>query len=46
MSWPTPIPQGMQNCLHAGVRSLEHGNLLDAATAKMIAEKSAFLVPT
>ena len=39
-------PKALQNCLHAGVRSLEHGNLLDAETAKMIAEKGAFLVPT
>jgi imidazolonepropionase-like amidohydrolase len=39
-------PKALQNCLQAGVRSLEHGNLLDAETAKMIAEKGAFLVPT
>ena len=42
----TYTPKAMQNCLHAGVRSLEHGNLLDAETAKMIAGKGAFLVPT
>jgi len=42
----TYTPKAMQNCLRAGVRSLEHGNLLDAETAKMIAEKGAFLVPT
>jgi len=29
-----------------GVRSIEHGNLIDAATAKLMAEKDAFLVPT
>jgi imidazolonepropionase-like amidohydrolase len=28
------------------VRSLEHGNLLDEETARMIAEKGAYLVPT
>jgi imidazolonepropionase-like amidohydrolase len=29
-----------------GVRTIEHGNLIDAATAKLMAEKDAFLVPT
>lgn len=29
-----------------GVRSIEHGNLLDAPTAAMMAERDAFLVPT
>jgi len=42
----TYTPKAMQNCLHAGVRSLEHGNLLDEETARMIAEKGAYLVPT
>ncbi len=39
-------PKAMQNCLEAGVRSLEHGNLLDTETARRIAEKGAYLVPT
>jgi imidazolonepropionase-like amidohydrolase len=39
-------PKAMQNCLQAGVRSLEHGNLLDAETARQIASKGAYLVPT
>src|SRR5436305_14370308 len=29
-----------------GVRSIEHGNLLDAPTAAVMAEHGAFLVPT
>ena len=29
-----------------GVRSIEHGNLIDAATAELMAEHDAFLVPT
>jgi imidazolonepropionase-like amidohydrolase len=29
-----------------GVRSIEHGNLLDAPTAALMAERGAFLVPT
>ena len=42
----TYTPRAIQNCLDAGVRSLEHGNLLDADTARKIAAKGAFLVPT
>jgi imidazolonepropionase-like amidohydrolase len=38
--------QSMQNCLEAGVRSLEHGNFLDERTAALIKEQDAFLVPT
>ena len=38
--------QSMQNCLEAGVRSLEHGNFLDERTAALIKERDAFLVPT
>lgn len=32
--------------IELGVRSIEHGNLIDAATARLMAEKQAFLVPT
>jgi imidazolonepropionase-like amidohydrolase len=39
-------PESMQNCLVAGVRSLEHGNFLDEATARLIKASEAFLVPT
>jgi imidazolonepropionase-like amidohydrolase len=39
-------PRAIQNCLQAGVRSIEHGNLLDEAIAALMAEKGAFFVPT
>jgi imidazolonepropionase-like amidohydrolase len=32
--------------VECGVRVIEHGNLIDAPTAKLMAEKGAFLVPT
>ena len=32
--------------VQAGVRVIEHGNLIDAATAKLMASRGAFLVPT
>jgi imidazolonepropionase-like amidohydrolase len=31
--------------VRAGVRTIEHGNLIDAATAKLMADKGAFRVP-
>jgi imidazolonepropionase-like amidohydrolase len=39
-------PKSIANCLEAGVHSIEHGNLLDEATAQRMAEEGAFLVPT
>jgi imidazolonepropionase-like amidohydrolase len=36
----------VRNCLKAGVRSIEHGNLIDEETARLIAEAGAYLVPT
>lgn len=39
-------PRAIQNCLAAGVRSIEHGNLMDPETAKMMYEKDAYYVPT
>jgi len=36
-------PQGIQTALRAGVRSIEHGQLMDEASAEMIAEKGAWL---
>jgi imidazolonepropionase-like amidohydrolase len=36
----------VRNCLEAGVRSIEHGNLIDEETAQLIAEAGAYLVPT
>jgi len=39
-------PKSIANCLEAGVRSIEHGNLLDEKTARDMASEAAFLVPT
>jgi imidazolonepropionase-like amidohydrolase len=39
-------PKSIANCLEAGVQSIEHGNLLDEATARRMASEGAFLVPT
>ncbi len=39
-------PKAIQNCLAAGVRSIEHGNMLDEPTAQLMAENGAYLVPT
>ncbi len=39
-------PKSIANCLDAGVRSIEHGNLLDEETAARMANERAFLVPT
>jgi len=36
-------PKAIQTALKAGVQSIEHGQLMDEATAKMIAEKGAWL---
>lgn len=38
--------QGIKNCIEAGVRSVEHGNLLDRETAERMAKKGTYLVPT
>ncbi|MEJ1090495.1 metal-dependent hydrolase family protein [Microbacterium istanbulense] len=39
-------PAAIQHALAAGVRSIEHGNLMDAATAQLMADAGAYLVPT
>jgi imidazolonepropionase-like amidohydrolase len=40
-------PRAIRNCLEAGVRSIEHGNFLDEATAdQMLAAQDVYLVPT
>ena len=40
-------PRAIQNSLKAGVRSIEHGNFLDEATAdQMLAAGDVYLVPT
>ena len=39
-------PEAIRHSVVNGVRSIEHGNLLDAETAALMAEHDAFLVPT
>jgi imidazolonepropionase-like amidohydrolase len=39
-------PEAIARCVRFGVRSIEHGNLLDANTAAIMADHQAFLVPT
>jgi imidazolonepropionase-like amidohydrolase len=38
--------ESVRNCLEAGVRSIEHGNLIDEESARLIAQAGAYLVPT
>lgn len=39
-------PEAIEHSVTNGVRSIEHGNLLDEATAQVMADHDAFLVPT
>lgn len=39
-------PRAITRAVQAGVRSIEHGNLLDEATARVMKAHGAFLVPT
>jgi imidazolonepropionase-like amidohydrolase len=39
-------PEAIGRALDAGVRTIEHGNLIDEPTAKRMAEQGAYLVPT
>jgi imidazolonepropionase-like amidohydrolase len=39
-------PEAIEHSVTNGVRSIEHGNLLDAPTAALMAEHDAYLVPT
>src|SRR5262249_24086876 len=39
-------PSAIRNALHAGVRCIEHGNLIDAAVSRELAAAGAYLVPT
>ncbi|HVQ03789.1 MAG TPA: amidohydrolase family protein, partial [Burkholderiaceae bacterium] len=39
-------PRAVTRAVQAGVRSIEHGNLIDEATAKVMKTEGAFLVPT
>ncbi len=37
-------PQAITRAAHAGVRTIEHGNLIDEASARLMAEKKMYLV--
>jgi len=39
-------PDAIEVCVAAGVRSIEHGNLLDERAAKLMADAGMYLVPT
>ncbi|GAB7354176.1 hypothetical protein MBLNU459_g4729t1 [Dothideomycetes sp. NU459] len=39
-------PAAIRTAIENGVRGIEHGNLIDEPTAKLMAEKGAFLTPT
>jgi imidazolonepropionase-like amidohydrolase len=38
--------RAIERAVRAGVRTIEHGNLIDVPTAALMAEREAFLVPT
>jgi imidazolonepropionase-like amidohydrolase len=40
------IPESIARAATAGVRTIEHGNLIDEAAARVMAERGAYLVPT
>jgi imidazolonepropionase-like amidohydrolase len=42
----TYSPEAIQHAVGNGVRSIEHGNLMDRPAADLMAEREAFLVPT
>ena len=39
-------PEAIRRSIEFGVRSIEHGNLIDRATAEHVADADAFVVPT
>jgi len=39
-------PEAISRAVRSGVRTIEHGNLIDAPTARLMRESGAFLVPT
>ena len=51
-SWRTYVmahaytPEAIARCVRLGVRSIEHGNLIDADTARLIRHHDAWVVPT
>lgn len=38
--------KAIRHCIENGARGIEHGNLIDEPTAKLMAEKGCFLTPT
>ncbi|KAJ5488843.1 hypothetical protein N7539_003733 [Penicillium diatomitis] len=38
--------KAIRHCIDNGVKGIEHGNFLDASTAKLMAEKNVYLTPT
>ena len=38
-------PEAIQRAVKCGVRTIEHGNLVDAPTAKLMAQKGVYMVP-
>ena len=40
------VPEGIKNCVEAGVHSIEHGNFLDEEGASLMRENGMYLVPT
>ena len=39
-------PEAIRRAVESGVRTIEHGNLIDAPTAALMAERAAYAVPT
>lgn len=39
-------PRTIRRAVEAGFRSIEHGNMVDVETAKLMAERKVFMVPT
>lgn len=39
-------PASIQHCINNGVKGIEHGNLIDDETAKLMAKNGCFLTPT
>ena len=40
------VPEGIKNCVKAGVATIEHGNFLDEESAVLMRQHGAYLVPT
>jgi imidazolonepropionase-like amidohydrolase len=40
------VPDAIKQAVRAGVRSIEHGNLIDSGAAQVMAEHGCYLVPT